>query len=73
MLINKDGIIDESITMIADNKDNWVLTDNQFLQISKSGKTVELWQGKEDYLNDTLSNELRVIKRWRTSSIIGYY
>lgn len=73
MLINKDGIIDEKITMIADQQENWELTDNQFLQISKSGKTVELWQGKEDYLNNTLSNELRVIKRWRASSIIGYY
>ena len=73
MLINKDGTIDFNITMIADNKHNWEIEDNQFLQVSKSGKTVELWQGKKDYLNDTLSNELRVIKRWRTSSIIGYF
>lgn len=73
MLINKDGSINEKITMIADQQNNWKLTYNQFLQISKSGKTVELWNGKKDYLNDTLSNELRLIKRWRTSSIIGYF
>ncbi|MFW6016176.1 MAG: hypothetical protein ACOCRK_07030 [bacterium] len=71
MLIKNNGKIKKDIKAILLKNDNYIpLDNNQFFQESKTGKTLELWQGNPF---DENAETCHRICYWRTSSIIAYY
>lgn len=80
MLINKDGTINPNITQfLVEYRAKWEwfeLDDNQFLQISPTGKRIELWEGKEEFLHyddwdKTKKWTLRKVCGWNANSILS--
>lgn len=72
MLIEKDGSRKENINMVLLTKDREVvLNDNQFFQITPTGKRLELWKGNPDDENAETCDRLAY---WNVdSSVIAYY
>ena len=73
MLIDKYGNIDNKIKGVVTKDNNIILSENQFLQWTPTGKRLELWEGKKEYLQeeDTDCN-IRRIKYWNDSSVYGF-
>ena len=47
MLIDRYGNIDYEVKGVITKNSNIVLTENQFLQWTPTGKRFELWEGKK--------------------------
>ena len=73
MLIDKQGKIDKSIKAFLTKTDGYIVLDkDQFLQITPSGKKIELWEGKQAFLNDSITG-YTFIKGWLRKSLIATY
>lgn len=76
MLIDKYGNIDYDITGVCTTKENIELLDNQFLQWTPSEKRLELWNGKEEYLNYEYDHDreckIKRITYWNQNSILSF-
>ena len=71
MIINQDGTQDEKTFMVLTKRGCVELDDNQFFQITPSGKRLELWEGKKEFLNN--SGKFYFVKAWNINSIIATY
>lgn len=73
MLIDKYGNIDNKIKGVVTKDNNIILSENQFLQWTPTGKRLELWEGKKEFLErDDYSSNINRIKYWNESSIYGF-
>lgn len=73
MLIDKYGSVDYEIKGAITKDNNVALTENQFLQWIPTGKRLELWEGRKEYLqNEDPECNIRRIKYWNESSIYGF-
>lgn len=73
MLIDKCGNINYEVKGVIVKDNNIMLSDNQFLQWTPTGKRLELWEGKKEYLEDEDPDcNMRRIKYWSESSIYGF-
>jgi hypothetical protein len=73
MLIDKYGNIDNKIKGVVTKDNNIILSENQFLQWTSTGKRLELWEGKKEFLErDDYSSNINRIKYWNESSIYGF-
>ena len=52
MLIDKYGSVDYEIKGAITKDNNVALTENQFLQWTPTGKRLELWEGRKEYLQN---------------------
>ena len=74
MLIDMYGNINYGIKGVATTKNNVMLTDNQFLQWSKTGKRLELWEGKKQYLEDRDTDCVtRRVTYWNQNSVLAIF
>lgn len=78
MLIDKYGNVDNEIKgCILINK-NIKLNENQFLQWTLTGKRLELWEGKKEYLDDVWNGindkncSIRRVCYWNQNSVLGF-
>ena len=52
---------------------NIILSENQFLQWTSSGKRLELWEGKQEYLQEEdIDCNIRRLKYWNENYIWIY-
>ena len=73
MLIDKLGNIDNKIKGVVTKDNNIILSENQFLQWTPTGKRLELWEGKKEFLErDDYSSNIYRIKYWNEFSIYGF-
>jgi hypothetical protein len=74
MLINKDGIIDQEINTVITKDEGYIgLDDNQYFQITPTGKRLELWNGKKEYLNKKDPHCVsRRVTYWNMKSVIAF-
>lgn len=73
MLIDRCGNINYEVKGVITKNNNIVLTENQFLQWTPTGKRLELWEGKKEYLEDEDPDcNMRRIKYWSENSIYGF-
>ncbi len=71
MLIEKQGNIDYKVKGFATKDNTIILLENQFLQWTPTGKRLELWDGKKEYLqNDNYSSNIRRVKYWNENSVL---
>lgn len=49
------------------------LGEDQFFQITDTGKRLELWQGKEQYFKDDIGAGMRRLAYWPRKSLIAFY
>jgi hypothetical protein len=49
------------------------LDEDQFFQITETGKRLELWQGKEQYFKDDVGAGMRRLAYWPRKSLIAFY
>lgn len=75
MLILQDGTKLDNITSFLVKKGKgWTrvgLGDNQFFHVTPTGKRIELWEGKKEYLT-SLTGFYRV-KYWNMCQVISFY
>lgn len=73
MLIDKYGNVDHEVKGVVTKDNNIILSDNQFLQWTPTGKRLELWEGKQEYLQEEdIDCNIRRIKYWNDSSVYGF-
>ena len=71
MLVDKYGNVDYEVKGVVTKDNNIILTENQFLQWTPTGKRLELWDGKKEYLqNDNYSSNIRRVKYWNENSVL---
>ena len=87
MLINQDGSIDNTVKAALIKDVVVEVSGDQYFQITPSGKRLELWEGKQAYLNyhnpdyDNLDYdkihdkdcELKKVTGWNFRSVIMFY
>lgn len=65
MLIEKDGVKKSDVSgILLTNGDTIKLMENQFFQVTETGKRIELWTNKEGDLP-------RRIKYWNMTSVLA--
>lgn len=76
MLVDMNGNVDYKVTGVITTKANFELLENQFLQWTPTGKRLELWDGKKEFLNEEYDHDtecvIRRLKYWNESSIYGF-
>jgi hypothetical protein len=73
MLIDKYGNIDNKIKGVVTKDNNIILSENQFLQWTPTGKRLELWEGKKEFLQEEATDcSIQRIKYWNDSSVYGF-
>lgn len=75
MLIKKDGKINDTVSSVLLTNGTMIeLGENQFFQITETGKRLELWEGKEQYFKDDNGAGMRRLKYWYyPKSTIAFY
>jgi len=74
MLIEQNGDIDYKINTVLLTNDRLIgLDEDQFFQITDTGKRLELWQGKEQYFKDNIGAGMRRLAFWPRKSLISFY
>jgi hypothetical protein len=75
MLINQDGTIDnETNTVLTMSNLMIELDDNQYFQITPTGKRLELWNGKKEYLDKKDPHCVsRRVTYWNMKSVVGFF
>ena len=70
MLVKQDGTIDNEVTdVIFTNGRRVAAYDDQFLQITQTGKRLELWEGKRDFIDNKFYGKLRRVCYWRMRTV----
>lgn len=73
MIIDKYGSVDYEVKGVITKENNIILSENQFLQWTPTGKRLELWEGKQEYLqNEDPECNIRRIRYWNENSIYGF-
>lgn len=73
MLIDKYGSVNYEVKGVITKDDNIRLSENQFLQWTPTGKRLELWEGKQEYLqNEDPDCNIKRLRYWNDSSIYGF-
>ena len=76
MLVDKYGSVDYEVVGVVTTKGYISLENNQFLKWTTTGKRLELWEGKKEYLDKAyLGNEdsdcsVRRIGYWNENSVL---
>jgi hypothetical protein len=75
MLIEKSGEINKDInSVLLNNGDMIELGENQFFQITPTGKRLELWEGKNEYFENDNGAGMRRVCYWNCNkSVIAFY
>lgn len=74
MLIEQSGNIDYKTNAVLLTHDRFIgLDEDQFFQITETGKRLELWQGKEQYFKDDVGAGMRRLAYWPRKSLIAFY
>jgi len=67
MLIEKDGTRNEDINaLVVASGDRYILNKNQWLQVTPTGKRIELWQ------KTRLGQDVRV-RYWLQKSVLAFF
>lgn len=74
MLIEQNGDIDYKVNTVLLTNDRLIeLGEDQFFQITDTGKRLELWQGKDQYFKDDVGAGMRRLAYWPRKSLIAFY
>ena len=73
MLIEQNGNIDYKINTVLLTNDRLIgLGEDQFFQVTDTGKRLELWQGKAQYFKDDIGTGMRRLAYWPKKSLITF-
>ena len=77
MLINQDGSIDNTVKAALIKDVIVEVSGDQFFQITETGKRLELWEGKQSFLDYSKDHDkdcqMRKVTGWNFRSVIMFY